>query len=97
MPFLDHLEELRWRILKALAAIAAGTCISFLFFEPLFGLLVQPYTEAVVSLKVQGSPGVVEAVRGWLTELRGVEVEEPLSKPPPSPPCPTAASSSHCG
>ena len=77
MPFLDHLEELRWRLLKALGAIAAGSCISFLFFEPLFGLLVQPYTEAVLSLKEQGSPGVVEAVRGWLTELRGVEAAEP--------------------
>ena len=77
MPFLDHLEELRWRLLKALAAIAAGSGVCFFFFEPLFALLVQPYTEAVLSLKEQGSPGVVEAVRGWLTELRGTEVEEP--------------------
>ena len=77
MPFLDHLEELRWRILKALAAVLAGTCLCFLFVEPLLGLLVQPYEEAVLSLKEQGSPGVVEAIRGWLTELRGVEVEEP--------------------
>ena len=77
MPFLDHLEELRWRILKALGAIAAGSGVCFFFFEPLFALLVQPYTEAVLSLKEQGSPGVVEAVRGWLTELRGTEVEEP--------------------
>ena len=77
MPFLDHLEELRWRILKALGAIAAGTCLCFFFVEPLLGVLVQPYEEAVVSLKEQGSPGVVEAVRGWLTDLRGVEVEEP--------------------
>ena len=77
MPFLDHLEELRWRILKALAAVLAGTCLCFLFVEPLLGLLVQPYEEAVLSLKERGSPGVVEAIRGWLTELRGVEVEEP--------------------
>ena len=77
MPFLDHLEELRWRILKALAAIVAGSCLCFLFVEPLLGLLVQPYEEAVLSLKEQGSPGVVEAIRGWLTQLRGVEVEEP--------------------
>ena len=77
MPFLDHLQELPWRILKALGAIVAGTCLCFLFVEPLLGLLVQPYEEAVLSLKEQGSPGVVETVRGWLTDLRGVEVEEP--------------------
>ena len=31
MPFLDHLEELRWRILKALGGVALGT-IGCLFF-----------------------------------------------------------------
>lgn len=31
MPFLDHLEELRWRILKGLAGVvvAAGLCLAF--------------------------------------------------------------------
>jgi len=29
MPFLDHLEELRWRILWSLLAIAIGTAIGF--------------------------------------------------------------------
>lgn len=30
MPFLDHLEELRWRILWALLAVAGGTVVGFL-------------------------------------------------------------------
>jgi len=29
MPFLEHLEELRWRILWSLLAIAVGTGIGF--------------------------------------------------------------------
>jgi sec-independent protein translocase protein TatC len=29
MPFLDHLEELRWRVLKALVAVVAGVMIGF--------------------------------------------------------------------
>ena len=29
MPFLDHLEELRWRLLYSLAALAAGVAIAF--------------------------------------------------------------------
>ena len=29
MPFLDHLEELRWRIIKALGALAVGVAIGF--------------------------------------------------------------------
>jgi Tat protein translocase TatC len=33
MPFLDHLEELRWRILWSLLALIAGTVIGFLLVE----------------------------------------------------------------
>jgi Tat protein translocase TatC len=33
MPFLDHLEELRWRILWSLAALVAGTVVGFLLVE----------------------------------------------------------------
>jgi sec-independent protein translocase protein TatC len=29
MPFLDHLEELRWRLIWSLAALAVGTAIAF--------------------------------------------------------------------
>jgi Tat protein translocase TatC len=33
MPFLDHLEELRWRILWSLGAIVVGTIIGWLLLE----------------------------------------------------------------
>ena len=52
MPFLDHLEELRWRLLKCAIAIALGVGISFvlLFTKQIdiVGLLarpVQPYLQ----------------------------------------------------
>ncbi|MFO7261002.1 MAG: twin-arginine translocase subunit TatC [bacterium] len=44
MPFLDHLEELRWRILWSLIALAIGAVIGFVLvvrFDVL-GLLVAP-------------------------------------------------------
>ena len=33
MPFLDHLEELRWRLIKSVAAIIVGGMVAFLFTE----------------------------------------------------------------
>lgn len=33
MPFLDHLEEMRWRIIRSLIAIAIVTVIAFFFSE----------------------------------------------------------------
>jgi sec-independent protein translocase protein TatC len=44
MPFLDHLEELRWRMIVALVAAAVGTGIGFLLVTQfdVLGLLVDP-------------------------------------------------------
>lgn len=44
MPFLDHLEELRWRILWSLVALVVTTAIGFFLVTKfdVLGLLVQP-------------------------------------------------------
>ena len=39
MPFLDHLEELRWRIIWSLAALVVGVCVAF-FIVIKFNLLL---------------------------------------------------------
>lgn len=44
MPFLDHLEELRWRILWSLLALAVGTVVGFFLVErfDVLAILKQP-------------------------------------------------------
>lgn len=44
MPFLDHLEELRWRILWSLLAVAVGAVVGFglVYYFDVLGLLVHP-------------------------------------------------------
>jgi sec-independent protein translocase protein TatC len=48
MPFLDHLEELRWRILWSLIAIVIGTAIGIglVYYFDVLELLVVPIREA---------------------------------------------------
>jgi len=48
MPFLDHLEELRWRILWSLIAIVIGTGIGLglVYYFPVLELLVEPIRKA---------------------------------------------------
>ena len=44
MPFLDHLEELRWRLLKSIVAIALGTVVGWVIVQriDIIGLLTEP-------------------------------------------------------
>ena len=54
MPFLDHLEELRWRILKALIAVFVMTVICFSVSDQLLQILLYPgqHIETPVQLQV---------------------------------------------
>ena len=60
MPFLDHLEELRWRLIKSIASVLIGAVISFYFIDQIIEFLVKP-TDALKNsmdlqvLKVQGT------------------------------------------
>lgn len=46
-PLMSHLDELRWRLVKAAAGLAAGAVIAFLFHERLFAILAVPYQQVV--------------------------------------------------
>ena len=65
MPFLEHLEELRWRILKGLGAIVVGAVLCFVYSNELFGVLTAPFEQAVASLE-HSEAGLVGAIRSWV-------------------------------
>lgn len=44
MSFLEHLDELRRRLLIAVAAIGVGMAISFFFINEIYGFIMQPLT-----------------------------------------------------
>jgi len=59
MHFLDHLEELRWRLLKSLISILIGSVVTFYFIDLIIEFLIKP-TQSLTNpmdlqvLKVQG-------------------------------------------
>lgn len=42
MPLLDHLRELRTRLIRAVIAIAAGSIVGFIFYEEIIDFLIDP-------------------------------------------------------
>ena len=59
MSFLEHLEELRWRLIKSIVAILLGGMISFLLIEEILQFLISPIKDLsnppdLQVLKVQG-------------------------------------------
>ena len=49
MSVVEHLKELRDRVIWSLIAIAVGAVICFIFFELIIDLLVEPYRDATTS------------------------------------------------
>ncbi|GIH71568.1 twin-arginine translocase subunit TatC [Sphaerimonospora thailandensis] len=43
MTLMEHIRELRNRLIKAILAVVAGTVLGFVFFEPIWKFLKQPY------------------------------------------------------
>lgn len=59
MAFLEHLEELRWRLIKSLGSVIFGTVLTFLVVDEVIHLLIAPSTNVdppmhLQVLKVQG-------------------------------------------
>ena len=42
LPITDHLEELRWRLIKCLIAVAVGFGVSYAFIKTIFNFFVSP-------------------------------------------------------
>ena len=52
MSFLEHLEELRWRIIYALGGLIVGTIISWIFIDFLIeSILLLPAKQAELKLQ----------------------------------------------
>jgi sec-independent protein translocase protein TatC len=54
MPLMEHIRELRNRILKALAGILAGAVVGWIFYDPIWRVLQHPYCKIPQSNRLNG-------------------------------------------
>lgn len=47
MPLMEHLRELRHRLIVSVIAVALGMAVVFTFYDTIFGWLVAPYQDVV--------------------------------------------------
>jgi sec-independent protein translocase protein TatC len=61
MSFTEHLEELRWCLLKSLCALAIASTICYLFSELIFGFVVAPLRQTLHPGQNLIGTGITEA------------------------------------
>ncbi|MBO7643494.1 MAG: twin-arginine translocase subunit TatC [Bacteroidales bacterium] len=54
MSFWDHLEELRWTLLRSVAAVCILSVLGFIFKEPLFKVILWPAQQDFVIYRLLG-------------------------------------------
>ncbi len=74
MPFLDHLEELRWRLIKAIGATVAASVVLYFFSDVILKLLVMPFNAAA---SAQGKDASKQLI--FLTPTGGFMIRIKLS------------------
>ena len=53
MSFLEHLEELRWAILKCVLAILVGMVICFTFADQIINFLISPTLQEELKIEIE--------------------------------------------
>jgi len=80
MPLTAHLEELRWRLIKALGAVAVAFAVCYGFSEPIFTLLTRPLVGVGDQKLLLIGTGVTEAffTRLKVTFIAAIFVASPV-------------------
>lgn len=63
MPLIEHLRELRSRLVKSGIAIAAGMIVGWIYYAEIFAWISEPFTNVIAAAKADGQD-VVLALTG---------------------------------
>ena len=60
MPLSEHLRELRSRLFKALIAIAIGTALAWIYYDPIFAAIRAPFDSVIEAAEAAGRDVTLE-------------------------------------
>ncbi|MFF4776275.1 twin-arginine translocase subunit TatC [Microtetraspora fusca] len=66
MTLMEHVRELRNRLIKMILAVIAGTIIGFVFFDPIWTFMTGPYCRLPAAYKISGGTECSLVVHGVL-------------------------------
>jgi len=69
-PLIEHLAELRNRIMYSLSAFLVALCFAFLFWQPMFNFLTQPLCDALASRGQECQLVLIKAQEGFFVAIR---------------------------
>jgi len=70
MSFLDHLDELRKRLVRIAIYLAAGFAVSFYFSEYLYNFLSAPLVAELKQMDVDGGMSWTDLISPFMTSMR---------------------------
>ena len=68
MPLMEHLRELRRRLIAAMIALTIGVVIALVFVDDIWAFLVKPMNDALKT-SGRGSMGVTGVLEAFMTQL----------------------------
>ena len=81
MSFIDHLEELRWRIIKTISSVILGGILTFFFIDLILALLLRPLeninTNNPINLQVLSVQGMF-IIKWTIAFIGGLVISVPV-------------------
>jgi sec-independent protein translocase protein TatC len=77
MGFLDHLEELRWRLIKILISVVIFTVAGFFLSDFILNLLIEPSKNLDMNIQVLKVQGLL-MLKFWIAFAAGVVFSIPI-------------------
>jgi sec-independent protein translocase protein TatC len=84
MPLIEHLRELRNRLMWSIGALVVGTCVSMAFVDEIIAFITAPVTDTLAEYGIQGGLSIVnspfEGMTVWFDAalIGGVTLASPV-------------------